>query len=68
MYIDGDGVSDKQLVLDRWNTSEYINEALDLVPLIEQGRMVKKGTPLCGETVDKLTYYFKKRLFTTCDR
>ena len=64
LYVDGDGVSDKQLVLDRWNASEYINEALDLVPLAERIRMIKKGTPLCEETVDKLTYYFNKRLFT----
>jgi hypothetical protein len=64
LYIDGDGVSHKQLVLDRWNASEYINEALDLVPLAELTRMVKKGTPLCEETIDKLTHYFNKRLFT----
>lgn len=64
LYIDGDGVSDKQLVLDRWNASEYINEAFDLLPLTELTCMVKKGTPLCEETIDKLTHYFDKQLFT----
>jgi hypothetical protein len=64
LYVDGDGVSDKQLVLDRWNASKYINEALNLIPLTELTRMVKKGTPLCEETVDELIHYFNKRLFT----
>ncbi|MEB3217040.1 MAG: hypothetical protein VKN72_12550 [Nostocales cyanobacterium 94392] len=63
LYIDGDGVTHKTLVLDRWNSSEYISEIEGLVPLTEPQIMIKKGTPLCKETICLLVNYFNKQLF-----